>query len=89
MTTKSHNAKKPKLAEHHAGHAHEQTPSVLPGSPLASGGEAAAPGKHKMSFAQHQHELQVEHTASAVPEAPTRHLKSDAQQHQQKSHNSK
>ena len=85
MTTKSHNAKKPKLAEHHPGPAHDQAP--LAGSPISQGDEGAIPGKHKMSFAQHQHEQDLERTASAAPEAPTRHLKADAQQHQQKSHN--
>jgi hypothetical protein len=44
-----------------------------------------------MSFAQHQHEQQVERTASPIPpqEAVTHHLKSDAQQHQQKSNSHK
>jgi hypothetical protein len=78
MTTKSHNAKKPKLAVHHSGH--DQAPSPLPN--LDEGNQ----DKHKMSFAQHQHELQQNHAASAAPlqEAPAQHLKSDAQQHQQK-----
>jgi len=81
MTTKSHNAKKPKLAEHHLGNAHNPVPSPL------SGGEGAAPEKHKMSFAQHQHELQIERAASPLPveDAPAHHPKSDAQEHQQKS----
>jgi len=80
MTTKSHNAKKPKLA----GHADGQAPSAQTGSDAPSGD---APAKHKMSFAQHQHELQAEHTATPlpVPDAHLQHLKSDAQQHQQKS----
>jgi hypothetical protein len=79
MATKSHNAKKPKLAGHHLGSAQDEMPAVLAGE------------KHKMSFAQHQHEQQLEHTASAVPlpEAPTHQLKSDAQQHQQKPYSHK
>lgn len=82
MTTKSHNAKKPKLADHHSGAAQDQAPSAQPGDPQA--GEGATPEKHKMSFAQHQHELENAN-AAPPPEPPPRHLKSDAQQHQQKS----
>jgi hypothetical protein len=80
MATKSHNARKPKLAGHPAGNPNHQMPAGLVADPNA------APEKHKMSFAQHQHELQVEHTASPLPaqEAPVQHMKSDAQQHQQK-----
>ena len=80
MTTKSHNAKKPKLA----GHADGQAPSAQTGSDAPTGD---APAKHKMSFAQHQHELQIEHTPTPMPSMETtgQHLKSDAQQHQQKS----
>ena len=76
MTSKSHNAKKPKLA----AHTHE------PAATLLAGTEGAAPDKHKMSFAQHQHELQAERITShtPLPEAPEVHLKTDAQQHQQK-----
>jgi len=83
MTTKSHNAKKPRLADHHA----DRSDSAPAGSeaPLGPGGEGSAPVKHKMSFAQHQHELQAEHPAAPLQEAPAQHLKSDAQQHQQKS----
>ena len=81
MTTKSHNAKKPKLAGHPSGHAHPDGLASLeaPG---------ALPGKHKMSFAQHQHEQQHEHTPSPMlaEAAPAQHLKADAQQHQQKAH---
>jgi hypothetical protein len=79
MTTKSHNAKKPKLAAHHSGH--DQVPSLLPNL------DEGALDKHKMSFAQHQHELQQNRSVSAAPlqEAPAQHLKADAQQHQQKS----
>ena len=76
MTTKSHNAKKPKLAGH-PGSVADSDPAAIEG----------APAKHKMSFAQHQHELQAEHAAAPlpVPDAHLQHLKSDAQQHQQKS----
>jgi hypothetical protein len=81
MTTKSHNAKKPKLADHSAGHGHHQAdPALANPDPNA----AVAPDKHKMSFAQHQHALEQEHAPAPLPEAPAQHLKSDAQQHQQK-----
>jgi hypothetical protein len=93
MTTKSHNAKKPKLAGHHLGNSNNQIPSILASSDssVSNGGEGSTPEKHKMSFAQHQHELQIERTASPLPlqDAPTHHLKSDAQQHQQKSNSHK
>jgi hypothetical protein len=82
MTSKSHNAKKPKLAGHHLGGAHD--PSSVQASPDSPLSEGTTPEKHKMSFAQHQHEQQSEHNALPLPEAPTHHLKSDAQQHQQK-----
>jgi hypothetical protein len=93
MSTKSHNAKKPKLAGHHLGNSHDPIPSVAAGPDALSSnsGEGSAPEKHKMSFAQHQHEQQVERTASPIPsqDAVTHHLKSDAQQHQQKPHSHK
>jgi hypothetical protein len=71
MPSKSHNAKKPKLA-----HLPAVDPAVLPG----------AEDKHHVSFAQHQHEQQAEAVASIAhqEELPKPHLKSDAQQHQQK-----
>jgi hypothetical protein len=77
MPNKGHNAKKPKLAEHAAGKAHDAIAAMSPGE------VGANPEKHKMSFAQHQHEQVAEHTATPLPEAPARHLKSDVQQHQQ------
>ena len=77
MPTKGHNAKKPKLAGH-TGHAHDASALLPPGD------AGATPDKHKMSFAQHQHEQAAEHAATPLPEAPVRHLKSDNQQHQQK-----
>ena len=89
MTTKSHNAKKPKLAGHPAGRPGDPASSGMAG-PGAPEGDPSAPGKHKMSFAQHQHG-QAEHAPGpvAIPEPPVRHLKADAQQHQQKSHTHK
>ena len=86
MSSRGHNVKKPKLAGLHAGNAHDQKVSGSAGDGASAGslGEGAAPEKHKMSFAQHQHEQQSEHTPTPLPEAPTHHLKADAQQHQQK-----
>jgi hypothetical protein len=77
MTTKSHNAKKPKPAHQ------TPAPAVLAGGDAAAG---STPGKHKLSFAQHQHELEVQRKAVALPQndAPAPHLKSDIQQRQQK-----
>ena len=91
MSTKSHNAKKPKLAEHHLGTSHEPIPSDGASPDSSPSMEGSRPEKHKMSFAQHQHEIQVERTASPIPaqDAVTHHLKSDAQQHQQKSNSHK
>jgi hypothetical protein len=39
-----------------------------------------------MSFAQHKHELEIEHKATPLPlnESSDPHIKSDIQQHQQK-----
>jgi len=76
MAAKSRNAKKPKLAVHQQG----------PSAPVDPNNEVPAPDKHKMSFAQHQHELQVERTPTAMPvqDVAGQHLKADAQQHQQK-----
>ena len=84
MTTKAHNAKKPKLAGHASGHGHAV--GLANGEVLDS-----TPEPHKMSFAQHQHALQLDRTPAPMPteEAPTRHLKADAQQHQQKAHSHK
>lgn len=78
MPSKSRNAKKPKLAGH--------SPSANHPVPAGLLGEGAEPEKHHMSFAQHQHQLQVARTDQPLPpqEAPTHNLKSDAQQHQQK-----
>lgn len=77
MTSKSHNAKKPILAHQ------TPPPAVLAGGDAAAG---STPRKHKLSFAQHQHELEVEHKAVALPhnDSPPPHLKSDIQQRQQK-----
>lgn len=77
MTSKSHNAKKPKLAHH------GPEPAVLAGTEATEG---SAPGKHKLSFAQHKHEVEVERKATALPqnESPAPHDKSDSQQRQQK-----
>ena len=77
MTSKSHNAKKPKLSRH------GPEPAVLDGTNAAEG---STPGKHKMSFAQHKHELEIEHKATPLPlnESSDPHIKSDIQQHQQK-----
>jgi len=81
MTSKAQNGKKPKLAHH-------LSPSAPGGSeaPQGNAGETLAAPKHKMSFAQHQHELQIEHTPAPMPSMETtgQHLKSDAQQRQQK-----
>ena len=90
MSTKSHNAKKPKLASHQLGHGHEALPSG-PASLEGALGQGSAPEKHRMSFAQHQHERLPEHAASPVASAvaPAHQLKSDAQQHQQKAHSHK
>lgn len=66
MSTKSHNAKKPKLAH-------------LPSSPTDNPTEGAEPGKHHVSFAQHQHGQQA-----LPPDPPRQEVKSDPQQHQQK-----
>ena len=76
MSTKSHNAKKPKLAHLPTNHASEA--STLPG---------AEPEKHHLSFAQHQHEQQADANANVKlqQEQPQHELKADAQQHQQKS----
>ena len=80
MSSQSHNAKKPKLAMHAHSAAHDQVAALLSGS-----GEAGEPAKHKMSFAQHQHEQQTARTAEPMPApVPDQHLKADAQQHQQK-----
>jgi len=77
MTSKSHNTKKPKLAHH------SPEPAVLAGTDAAEG---STPGKHKMSFAQHKHELDIEHKATPLPpsESAAPHQKSDSQQRQQK-----
>jgi hypothetical protein len=85
MTSKAHNAKKPKLASHHVDNSHHQMSSLVPGAeaPVSNGSEGTAPEKHKLSFAQHQHEREA--SAAPIQDAPTHHLKSDAQQHQQKS----
>jgi len=79
MPNKGHNAKKPKLAGHAGAHTSDQIPV------LQDGAEGTTP-KHKMSFAQHQHEQQMDRAATPMPpqEAPAQHLKGDAQQHQQK-----
>jgi hypothetical protein len=76
MSTKSHNAKKPKLAHLPTSHTSEASP--IPGT---------EPEKHHLSFAQHQHEQQAEANAHVKlqEEQPQHELKSDAQQHQQKS----
>ena len=86
MTAKSRNTKKPKLAIHHPGHDQGYALPVSSGSPSTEDGDVPAPDKHKMSFAQHQHELEVERTPSPMPlqNVSSQHLKSDAQQHQQK-----
>jgi hypothetical protein len=78
MSSQSHNAKKPKLAV--------QTHGKVPDPALADGTAQPQPGKHKLSFAQHQHEQQIARTEQPLPAvaAPAPHLKSDAQQHQQK-----
>ena len=78
MSSNGHNAKKPKLASHTSGTDHGQIPALL------SGAEGTEPVKHHVSFAQHQHEQQVALTDQPLQEAPLQHLKSDAQQHQQK-----
>jgi hypothetical protein len=77
MTSKSHNAKKPKLAHH------SPDPAILAGTLAAEG---SAPGNHKMSFAQHKHELEVGQKATALPRivSPAPRNKSDMQQRQQK-----
>lgn len=82
MATKSHNAKKPKLAHHNP------EPAVLAGTDAAEG---STPGKHKLSFAQHAHELEIEHTATALPQngATAPQDKSDIQQRQQKPYSRK
>jgi len=86
MTAKSRNTKKPKLASHHPGHIQGYALSVSPVLPSTQDSDVPAPGKHKMSFAQHQHELELERTPSPMPlqNDASQHLKSDAQQHQQK-----
>jgi|GEM_PF-6442166 hypothetical protein len=77
MTSKSHNAKKPRLAHH------SPEPAVLTGDNAAEG---STPGKHKVSFSQHQHELEIEQKATTLTqnESPNPHNKSDVQQRQQK-----
>jgi hypothetical protein len=77
MSTKSHNAKKPKLAHPPVSHADGADAMALPGTEGA---------KHHVSFAQHQHEQQAGVSANVrlQQEPPEHHLKSDAQQHQQK-----
>jgi len=79
MTSQSHNAKKPKLAHH------SPEPAVLAGTDAAEG---STPRKHKLSFAQHKHELDIEHKATPLPpsESTAPQQKSDAQQRQQKPH---
>ena len=78
MPSKSRNAKKPKLAGHQHGGGH-----AMPAGLLREGTE---PEKHRLSFAQHQHQLEVARTDQPLPaQAPSApDLKSDAQQHQQK-----
>ena len=79
MSSKSRNAKKPKLAGPKPSATHHQASPGL----LAA---ATEPDKHHLSFAQHQHQLEVARTAQPLPapDAPAHDLKSDAQQHQQK-----
>jgi hypothetical protein len=60
MGTKSKSAKKPKLAGRPSGNSQDQIPTAMTGgnSPSSQEGSDTMPRKHKMSFAQHQHELQ-------------------------------
>jgi len=74
MPNKGHNLKKPKLAH----------PSVAPADATLPGLE---PEKRHLTFAQHQHGLQAAEPVKAVDqqEPARQQMKSDAQQHQQKS----
>ena len=66
MGTKSHNARKPKLIGRHLGSFNERMPTMAGAdSPLTQDGKNAAPEKHKMSFAQHQHELQLQQKSTS------------------------
>ncbi len=60
MATKSKSGKKPKLSDRHFGTTSAQMSTALAGSssPANQDGIGTMPQKHKMSFAQHQHELQ-------------------------------
>jgi hypothetical protein len=67
MGTKSKSTKKPKLADRHSGNSHDQTLTAMTGADSASSqeGSGTTPRKHKMSFAQHQHELQHQAKSTA------------------------
>lgn len=82
MTSKSQQTKKPKLPHH------SPEPSVLAGTDSGGG---STPQKHKRSFAQHMHELAIEHKATPLPtgEPTVPHEKSNAQQRQQKPYSRK
>jgi hypothetical protein len=66
MATKSKSGKKPKLTDRHSGNTQVQMSAAKTGSdsPSNQDGLGATPQKHKMSFAQHQHELQRQNATS-------------------------
>ena len=66
MATKSKSGKKPKLTDRHFGNTHAQMSTAIAASdsPSNQDGIGTTPQKHKMSFAQHQHELQQQKSTS-------------------------
>lgn len=66
MGTKSKSSKKPKLTGRHLGNVHDSMAATMAGSdsPSSQDGKGSTPEKHKMTFAQHQHELQQQKSAS-------------------------